>query len=218
MKSATMRAFTLFSLLLASAVLLNGCAVFGRSEPGRMVATLQSVQDDYSEAALDAKATEEALDELVVSEVADLEQAYRVFALRVSKMQTTGDRLITHGDEMHFSGPSYLVESNQSPTACLYPRQRLPEDTKAAELGRYFYAIADEGWEVKRTFRAYQSGLIRLRDVLSTNLAPITVVAMSPIIRKAKVDSDSLTAALNRALSAIQKAKAATAQAAPTGG
>lgn len=215
MKSGISAVCALISSLLLATMLLNGCAVFGRGEPARMVATLQSVQDDYQETALGTKAVAESLNELVVTEVVDLAQAYRVFSERVDRIQATGRRLMVHADEMHFNGPSYLVESGVPPTACPYPRLREPGDVQAAQLGAYFDPIADESWEVKRAFRAYQFDVTRVRDALSANLTPRTVEAMSPIIRKAKLDGDSLREALRRALAAIEKAKTVMPQAAP---
>lgn len=218
MKSGIWQAVILMSSLLAATVSLNGCALFGKGEPTRMVATLQSVQDDYHEAILEIRGAEEALHELTVSEIADLEQAYRAFAESVERMEGAGSRLVTHADEMHFSGASYLVESGKPPTACPYPRLRQPEDAREAELGAYFNPLADEGWGVKRAYRAYQFDLTSLRDVLSTELTPRTIDAMAPIVRKAQADGVSLREALQRALAAAERAKTAAAQAPPVGG
>ncbi|HBG05674.1 MAG: hypothetical protein A2075_18860 [Geobacteraceae bacterium GWC2_58_44] len=207
-------------MLLAATLLLNGCAIFGKGgpfrggEPPRLVATLQSVQEDYEEAALETAGIEEALSELDVSDVLDLEQAYQAFSESAERIQETGKRLIVHADEMHFSGASYLVESGKSPTACVYPRLREPEDSIAAEYGAYFNAIADKSWQVKRALRAYQFDVSQIRNYLSTNLTLGGVEAMAPVIRKAQVDGDSLEESLRQALAAIELAKVAKARAA----
>ena len=215
MKLCILRTYLVASMILA-AILLNGCAVMemAQPQPPRLVATLASVQDDYQQATLETAGTEEALNELVVSEPIDLEQAYQVFAESVDRIQQTGKRLITHADEMHFSGASYLVESGKAPTACLYPRLQQPDDAKAAEYGEYFNAISDEGWEVKRAFRAFEFDISQLKDTLSMSRKGNMVQGMTPIIRKAQADGESFRESLADALAAIERAKSVQAQAA----
>lgn len=199
------------SLLLVTMVLMTGCAGFGKGEPVRMTATLQSVEDDLKMAEQETEATADALNELVVSDVADLEQAYGSFSDLVRGMQSTGERLMVHADEMRFQGAGYLVESEKSATACVYPRLRRPEDKTVADLGHYFDAIAQEGWDLKRAWRAYEFDISQIDDSISKKLTPKSVEAMTPFIRKAKVDHDSLKEALDQALAAIARAKAAKA-------
>lgn len=215
MKLCILRTYLVASMILAP-IVLNGCAVvgIGQRQPPRLVATLASVQDDYQQAALEAAGTEEAINELVVSEPIDLEQAYQAFAESVERIRQTGKRLITHADEMHFSGASYLVESGKAPTACVYPRLRQPEDAKAAEYGEYFNAIADEGWEVKRAFRAFEFDISQLKDTLSMSHKRNMVQGMTPIIRKAQADGESFRESLADALAAIERAKSVQSQAA----
>ena len=215
MKFRKLRTYLVTSMILA-AIVLNGCAVvgIGQRQPPRLVATLASVQDDYQQAALETAGTEEAINELVVSEPIDLEQAYQAFAESVDRIQQTGKRLITHADEMHFSGASYLVDSGKAPTACVYPRLRQPEDAKAAEYGEYFNAIADEGWEVKRAFRAFEFDISQLKDTLSMSRKRNMVQGMTPIIRKAQADGESFRESLADALAAIERAKLVQSQAA----
>jgi len=213
MRFSHRRASLIVTMLFATTVLLSGCTVFRAKDRSGMVATLQSVQDDYKEAGLETEATLEALNELAVSDPVDLDQAYQAFSESVDRIQWTGQRLVVHADRMHFGGASYLVESGRSPTACVYPRPRLPEDTKAAELGDYFDAIADEGWFVKRAFRAFQFDITQIRDHLSNHLNPNGVAAMDQIIGKAQVDAESLKESLQQARAAIERAKSATEQA-----
>jgi hypothetical protein len=211
----SIRAYLVASMVLA-AILLNGCAVIEsvQQPPPRLVATLASVQNDYQQAALETAGTEEAINELEVTEPIDLELAYQAFTESADRIRQTGERLITHADEMRFSGASYLVESGKAPTACVYPRLRQPEDAKTAEYGEYFNAIADEGWEVKRAFRAFEFDVSQLQETLSMSRNLNMVEGMTPIIRKAKADGESFRESLAEALAAIERAKSVQSQAA----
>ena len=176
----------------------------------RLVATVQSVQDDLKLALMQSEATEEALNELLVTDVADLEQAYQEFSIAVARMQDTGNRLVTHADELRYGGPSYLVESGQTPTACVFPRLRVPQDSKQAQLGEHFDAVAAEAWKVKRAYRAFQFDISQINEVLYQNLTPRTLDTLRNIINKARVDGDSLQEALTRAQAVLERAKLAS--------
>jgi hypothetical protein len=202
----------LASLIVVTSLVAQGCATVGKGGSSAPVATLESVVDDYDFAQMQAQATQDALTELIVSPNADLQQAYRSFDENVGRMLEAGDKLAQHADAMHFRGPAYIVESEQSATACLYPRQEVPTDRRVAELGVYFNAIADEGWEVKRAYRDYQFDLTQIRCYLSASLNPARLDAMTPLLRKASHDGDSLQDALDTALDAMSRAKIAKAQ------
>lgn len=215
MKSRIRPAALLASMLMISTLSLTGCAMFGRGEP-RMTATLQSVQDDFNQAELEAEETQDALIELEYSDIADLKQAFEAFSESADNLLWTGEHLIIHADEMHFQGDSYLVESEVSATACVYPRLRRPEDKTVADLGPYFDAIADQSWDVKRAWRAYQFDISQIEYSLSANLTPVKVQAITTIFQKAKVDGVSLKESLEQALANIEAAKAAKAAKAQT--
>ena len=204
-------AVQLATVLLVTMVTLAGCTLFGRGQSAHPTATLQSVQDDYTMAQMQTEATEDALDEISASADVDLQQAYDTFAKSAGSVLETGNRLVTHADEMHFRGAPYLVESEQSPTACVFPPLRKSEGQQIEETGSYFGTISAEAWEVKRAFRAFQFDLDQIRGYLSGNLTPKTIDIISPIMLKAKVDADSLKYALEQALSALEQAQAAKA-------
>jgi hypothetical protein len=201
----------LTSLLVVTSCISQGCAMFGQAQSPLPTATLESVVDDYDFAQMQAQATQDALTELIVSPNADLQEAYHALDENIDRMLQAGDRLVEHADAMHFRGPAYFVESEQSATACLYPRQQAPEDRKVAELGVYFNAVAEQGWEVKRAYRDYQFDLNQIRCNLSGNLNPARLDTMSQLLRKASGDGDSLQDALDAALDAMSRAKIARA-------
>ena len=207
------------SMLIAAVVSLTGCAsTKARMEQSKVAtATLQSVQDDYEDAALLVEETEHALRELELAPDMDLGQAYLMFTESVDNMRLAGEDLIVHADAMHLRGASYLVESEQSGTACAYPRSRQPVNQRVAELGVFFSAISEEGWEVKRALRAYQFDLDQIQSSLSGYLTRSDVDVMQPIVEKAKVDSFSLKESLEQALAAIERAKAAKTRAGQAG-
>jgi hypothetical protein len=215
MKSAmqTSRAATMLStLLLATTVSLSGCAMFGKGDSAKMSATLQSVQDDYLQAKLQTEVTEDDLEELETADEVDLKQAYKTFSKSADDMRQAGKGLVNHADSMHFQGAAYLIEAEKTATACVYPRFRRPEDLPVAESGSYFDEIAEEGWEVKRAYRAFQFDLNEIRDYLAANLTPKAVDSLTPIFAKATVDAESLRNSLQQAIAALERAKVAKAQ------
>jgi hypothetical protein len=183
-----------------------------------MVATVQSVQDDLKLAQLQSEATEKALNELAISDVLDLQQAFQEFSTWVASMQDTGNRLVAHADQMHYTGASYLVESGQTPTACAFPRLRLPQDSPQAQLGEYFDAVADETWKVKRAYRAFELDITQINETLGKNLTPRSLDNLRQMVRKTRVDADSFQEALTRAQVVLERAKLAsqTAPVAPS--
>jgi hypothetical protein len=218
MKFCRRTAILLASVVLATVVLLSGCATSSVGKAPNMVATLQSVKDDFNLMKLRTEATEDALIELSVSPDTDLKLAFGAFSNSVDQLQDAGKTMILHADAMHFEGQSYLVESEKSVTACVYPRLRVPGDRRPAELGEYFDAISEKSWEVKRAYRAYQFDVKQIQTELSYRLAPVNIGIISFMFDKAKVDSDSLLESLENALEAMEQAKTAKAQAVPQGG
>jgi uncharacterized protein YceK len=212
MRSCIRPTIMLVTAMFAATVSLTGCATFSKKESATTTATLQRIQDDYHQAKLDAEATEDALIEVTVASDLELAQASRAFVVSAKRMQATGERLLTHADQMHFRGPSYIVESELSATACVFPRLQKKEGERPSELGTYFDAISEEGWEVKRAYQAYQFDLDQLKDHLMDNMTQTFIDSVTPILEKAKVDGDSLQYSLDQALVAIDKAKAAKAQ------
>jgi len=208
----------LASLLFATVISLNGCASVTIRQPVKTTATLQSVQDDYQLAKMQTEATNAALVELEVSPDPDLEQAYQTFSKSVERMQEIGERLVMHADAMQFTGAPYLVESEKTGAACVYPRLSTPENRRTAEIGDYFDPVAEKGWQVKRAYRAYQFDIGEIKNHLSGRLTPSGVQAIPQIMEKAKIDAESLQESLERAIAAIEGAKTAQAQEAAAGG
>jgi hypothetical protein len=183
-----------------------------------LVATVQSVQDDLKLAQMQSEATEKALNELTISDVLDLQLAFQEFSTWVASMQDTGNRLVVHADQMHFMGASYLVESGQTPTACAFPRLRVPQDSPQAQLGDYFDAVAEETWKVKRAYRAFELDITQINETLGKNLTPRSLDNLTQMVRKTRVDADSFQEALARAQAVLERAKVAsrTAPVAPS--
>lgn len=218
--SARRAAVLLTAMLFAATLTISGCALFGKggSSAATATATLQSAQDDYLQAQMQTEATEQALDELSASPEVDLAQAYRSFAASVDGVQAAGSRLITHADAMHFSGAAYFVESEKSATACVFPPLQRSGNRRPEEIGTYFDAIAEEAWQVKRAYRAFQFDLGLIRDHLARNLTPKSIEVIAPTMLKAKVEGESLKYSLEQALAALERAKTAKARKAGGGG
>jgi len=208
--------------LLASTLSTAGCAVL-RTQPSAKTASLQTVQGDLEYAQVQTRETREALDELAVSHEKDLKRAYKAFSDRVGRMTTVGDRLVRHADGMDDQGGEYLVQTEKSATECQFPRLSETAGTRPLELGEAFEPISQGGTLVKRAYREFESDISKIRDSLSKHATPKGVENIALFIRKAQVDGESLNYALERALSAVGKAKlvqesgSAQTQAAPEG-
>jgi len=214
MKSPLLPCPWLASLLFATVLLLAGCASFGtgRTAGAGSSATLQNVEDDYRQALLQTAASEEALDGMAVAAEPDLKQTFAFFSTNRDKMEQVGSRLLTHADGMFFRGTYYFVESGKSLEACAFPRTARGEDQQSIDLGADFDAVSEAGGEVKRAFRAFQLDIEQIHDYLAANLTLNGVDSIEKILRKAKVDGDSLQDSLRQALAALQHAKTTLAQ------
>lgn len=195
-------------MLIAAAMSLSGCATSDKSA-SITTATLPTVQGDFDQAELQAEATTDALSELAVSDTKDLPQVYDTFRKSVERMEAAGKRIIDHADGMYFSGPAYFVEAGKTVTSCEFPRLKASQNTQPADLGPYFDQIAQETWKLKRAYRAFESDITSLNHYLSHHTTPRAVDAMTPLFRKAQMDSVHLEGALERALAALERAKSA---------
>lgn len=212
MESGIRSAALLTAMFLATALYLAGCAT-PRNEQTKLPVTLQRAQQDYDQAIMRTEETEDTLNELTLAAEIDLKQAYDTFSRSADRMREAGKILVAHADAMHYRGAYYFVESGKSATACVYPRSGEPEDKGATELDSYFNAISEEGWEVKRAWRALQFDINQIQEYLFKYPTPKGIEAITFMIRKAKVDSDLLQASLEQALAALERAKTAKAQA-----
>jgi len=194
------------TVLLAATLSTAGCTLF-RSGQSEKTASLLAVQGDLEYAQLQARETREAMDELAVAHERDLKRAYRAFSDLVGRMTTVGGRLVRHADGMHYRGDTYLVEPEKSATECQFPRLSETAGTRPLELGEAFEPVSRGSTLVKRALREFESDITRIRDHLSRFPNPKGVETMALFMRKAQVDGESLSYALEQALSAVQEAK-----------
>jgi len=161
---------------------------------------------------LQTQAVEEALAGLVVAPNPDLGQAFDFFTTNATMMEDIGRRLITHADGMFYRGTYYFVETGKSLEACAIPRVGRMDEQRSIDLGKDFDAVSETGGEVKRAYRAFQFDIKTVRDALGYNLTPAGLESVDLVLHKAQVDSDSLQAALDNALRALDRAKSTLAQ------
>jgi hypothetical protein len=201
------------ALILVAVLLLAGCAGVSKSE--RLVgtsATLQNVEDDYRQAQLQAAATEEAMDAMLIAADLDLGQAFDTFTVHRNRMEQLGGRLVTHADGMFFRGTYYFVESGKTMESCALPRAGKAAGQRSVDLGENFDAVSEAGGGIKRAFRAFQLDLEQIHDYLSDNLTPSGLDTMEQIVRKARVDSESLQDLLQEALAVLGRARTSLPQ------
>ena len=200
------------STLISIALVCGGCASTGAKKAATESATVQGITDDYRQARLQTQAVEEALAGLVVAPNPDLGQAFDFFTTNATMMEDIGRRLITHADGMFYRGTYYFVETGKSLEACAIPRVGRMDEQRSIDLGKDFDAVSETGGEVKRAYRAFQFDIKTVRDALGYNLTPAGLESVDLVLHKAQVDSDSLQAALDNALRALDRAKSTLAQ------
>jgi hypothetical protein len=210
MRSGIKGTALLFAMATVGALCLSGCV---RSETARTpkFVTLETVEFDLEQAELQMEATQDALHELRISPQQDIPEAYRNFRQSVERMEWLGERVMGHANGMYYFGPGYFIESEKSAVACEIPRLRY-KNVRRAELGTFFDAIAQGTWDSKHAFRSYQFDIEQLRDSMETMQNPRGVETVSMLFGKAKVDSATLANALERAHSAVQRAREVRAQ------
>lgn len=212
-------------MVLVAFAFLTGCAHQGTAPEAAIklpdqTATIQGVQDDYDQAVSQVEATQEALQELYVSPVQDLQQAADSFRRNASMMLALGDALVRHADGMHLQGPAYLVERKEVPPSCPVPGAAMQMAFRPAQLDGYFETVSDLAWEVKRAYRAYEFDVEQVNTVLTPDVTPVKVTpamvrGLELLIRKAEVDSAHLKEAIEEAEGAIDQATSAQAQIPP---
>lgn len=200
-----------FSVRIISAIALlwlTGCATWTNWTAPK-TATLQNVQDDLTYAHMKTSDTRQALEELLFADQADLPAAYRSFTAKLNLMEGAGSRLTQNADGLIYRGHSYLVEAEASAGQCRYPRLSRSAGMPKLILGDAFEPIAEQSAHVQRAYRAFESDLAAVRMHLSRHLTEQGVRDMAMFIRKGETDGDSLSYALDRAMAAVAKAKAA---------
>lgn len=211
-------AAALLSALLLALGSLAGCAHTGESKAAGTSATIEKVQEDLSQAEFQTESTENALDELLTSPYPDLGLAFTAFDENRKRMEMIGVQLLQHADGMHYKGEAYLTGQGAQAPACPIPAGSAGALQGAAKA-EYFDAVAEEAWQVKRAYRAYQFDIEKLADYLGQQITPASVDNITWLIKKAKIDSESLTDALESAQGAIDAATtAAKAQGGASGG
>jgi hypothetical protein len=215
MRSGIKGTALLYAMAIAGALYLSGCA---RSETTRVpkFVTLETVEFDLEQAELQMEATQDALHELRISPQQDIPEAYRNFRQSVERMEWLGERVMGHANGMYYLGPGYFIESEKSAVACEIPRLRY-RNVRRAELGTFFDAIAQGTWDSKHAFRSYQFDIEQLRDSLETMQNPRGVETVGLLFSKSQLDSASLANALERAHSAVERAREIKAQSQPPG-
>lgn len=209
MRQQVRRHFAAAVVVIGTALSCSGCALWGARGGSPSSASLPAVQTDLEYAQRQTQDILDALDDLLVAHAKDLKQAYRVFSGRVERLALVGDRIVRHADGMNTRGSMYLVETEQSEAECKYPRLSDTAGTKPLELGSAFFPIEGQSMAAKRAYREFEADLWGIRELLYRVLNRRTVETAIPLARKARVDGESLNAALERALYATQVAQMA---------
>lgn len=195
-------------IAVLSVVWLSGCATWTNWTAPK-TATLQNVQNDLQYAQMKTRDSRAALEELLVADRADIPAAYRAFNMKLNLMEGAGSRLVRNADGLRHRGSSYLVEAETSAGQCSYPRLSKNARMPGLVLGDAFDPIAEQSSRVQRAFRAYESDLLAVSSHLSGQLNEQEVRDVEMFIRKGESDAENLSYALDQAMVAVDRAKAA---------
>ena len=209
MRQQTTLSFLLRLAAIMSLISLTSCAQWRARWSEPETATLRSVQDDLQYARMETAAMRKLLDELVFADNADLPRAHRAFRVALNDMTGVGEKLVRHANGLRYEGDAYLVEGETSAAQCRYPRLSSNARMPAVALGDAFASIAKRSGRVERAYRAFRFDLDAIDRYLSDHLNEKGVRDMTVFIRKSAVDGESLTYALDRALTEVAKAEKA---------
>lgn len=187
---------------------LTGCASWTNWSAPK-TATLQNVENDLQYAQMKTRDSRAALEELLVAEGADIPAAYQAFNEKLNLMEGAGSRLVRNADGLRYRGNSYLVEAETSAGQCRYPRLSKNARMPGLVLGDAFDPIAEESSRVQRAYRAFELDLLAVSSHLSRQLNEQGVRDVEVFIRKGESDGENLSYALDQAMVAVDKAKAA---------
>jgi hypothetical protein len=203
----------LFTTLIIVAMSIAGCSSTGIQRSEKATTTMETMDNDTKQAAVQLDATGVSLDELMKPGQSDVKRAFNSCTDNISRIEKMEQTFAIHADEMKARGAEYFQEWQKEGNKYNNPQIRELSEQRRIELSEVYGKIAEMSIGVKQPFKAYVSDVKEIQIYLSNDLTSKGIEAIAPIARKAVDDGDKLKAAIRNLQTAIEKARSEMAQA-----
>ncbi len=212
MKQLTQYTYLFIILLLSVITCLIGCATTGMERSDNVTTTMQTVDDEINQVAVQLDATGASLDNLTKAGQSDVKKAFDLFSANVTKMDRLEKQFSRHAAEMKSRGKEYFAEWKKQGDAYTNPQIRKLSEERRAALGEVYGGIAEASIGVNGAFQTYMSDLKEVQTYLSNDLTPKGINSITPTADKVVLDGANMKNAVNRVQIAIDRAKVEMAQ------
>jgi hypothetical protein len=203
------------TVLFGAITSLTGCATTGMDRATKTTDSMQAVEADYKQAAIQIDATRVAFETLVNPAQTDMKKAHDVFAENVKKMEKLGDQLETHTQKMNTNGDKYFAEWESAYTN---PAIREISEQRRIEMRKGYTKIAVASVGVKGALKSYLTDIKEIQKYISNDLTAQGIETIKPIAQRATIDGENLKETVKPVLNAIDQVKAEMVQGGPISG
>jgi hypothetical protein len=200
------------SLMLGGLTGLSGCATTGVERSAKATDTMQTVENDYKQVAMQVDATNGALQDLISPNQTDPKRALENYKTNVDKMEKLGKQLDKNSNALTAQGQEYFTEWEKQANTYNDPQFRALSEKRRLELRSTFAKIPEEGAQVRRSLQSYLADNQNIYKYLSNDLTPKGVEAVAPMARKAMQEGEEVKNATRPVVATIDRARNAMAQ------
>lgn len=205
-------------LVLGAFIWLAGCSTTGTKLATKTTNTMQTVEADYRQAALQIDATRASLEDMMNPGQTDLQNAFKAYSRNVARMESIGKQLENHSQKMTARGNDYFAEWEKQGATYTNPQIRELSEQRRLELRDVYMKVPEASIGVRGAMNAYLADIKDIQKYLSNDLTPQGVQTIKPIAERAVRDGEKLRETVRPVLAAIERARTELAQGGmPTG-
>ncbi len=193
------------TLFLGAITCLSGCATTGTDRATKSTTSMQTVEQDYTQASVQIDATNASLEELIKPNQPDLKKAYDDYTENAKKMEKLGKKLDTHTEKMSTRSNEYFAEWESS---YINPEIRELSERRRIDMRDGYAKIADASIGVKGALKSYLTDIGEIQKFVSNDLTPQGIELIKPVAQTAVKDGENLKEAIRPVLTAIGQVKA----------
>jgi hypothetical protein len=200
------------ALILLVGLAMSGCATTGTERASRTTNTMQTVENDYRQVALQVNETNASLQELISPEQTNLKRALDRYNNNVSRMDRLGNRLDRDSADMMAKGEDYFGEWAKQGSTYTDPQIQQLSEERRRQLREAFAQIPEASTGVRDSLHVYLQDLREIRAYLSNDLTPSGVTGVTPVARRAVQEGEDVKTSVRPVLAAIDHARTEMAQ------
>jgi len=207
--------FFAMACIAGSLSCMSGCATTGMDRAAKTTTSMQDVQTDIDQAAMQVDATAAALDDLMNPGQPDVKESFKKYSKNVEKMEDIAKRLNRHTEQMKRRGNNYFREWDQQDNKYTNPQIQALSEQRRTELRETYSQIAASSVGVKGAMDTYVADIKEIEKYLAYDLTPKGIEAIAPVAQRTKRDGEKLKEAIRPVQAAIQRTKIEMAPGAP---